>query len=75
LTVDDEYNELDQTIDLTGTLGSDGSLATTLTLTAWRNGNDRDGRRYILAVTASDEAGNTSDPVSALVICPHDQRK
>lgn len=42
-------------------------------LEAWREGRDKDGRRYTINAVATDAAGNIST-VSAVVLVPHDQR-
>lgn len=46
----DEYGELDQV------LGS--SLSGTVSVEAWCDGNDKDGRTYIIRLTAHDKAGH-----------------
>jgi len=38
-----------------------------------RQGTVRDGRQYLVQMVAVDAAGNTSDPVLAVVAVPHDQ--
>ena len=74
LAVTDEYGEVSQSLDLTGSLGPDGSFSATVSLIAWRNGNDRDGRTYTITVSATDQAGNASPDATTTVCCPHDQR-
>jgi hypothetical protein len=54
------------------TLGTDGRYAFTVVLKASGKGNDRDGRRYTLTVSATDRAGNLGT-ASATVTVPHDQ--
>jgi parallel beta-helix repeat protein len=75
LVVDDEYDELDATYDITGELDGDGSFEITIDLIPWRGGNDRDGREYTITLYAVDNADNGADPVSVVVRVPHDQRK
>jgi hypothetical protein len=74
LEVDDEYDELDGTHDITGDLDADGNFEITLELMAWRRGNDRDGRQYTISLYAVDNAGNQAGPESVAVMVPHDQR-
>jgi hypothetical protein len=73
LEIDDEYDELDGTQDLT--LDAEGGFSATVNLIAWRLGDDLDGRTYEISLHAVDNAGNEADPVSALVVVPHDQRR
>ncbi len=47
---------------------------TTVKLEAKRNGNDKDGREYIIKAIAQDQAGNTGEAVATVVV-PHDQSK
>ena len=42
----------------TVTLGPGGSYSLTVSLQASRNGNDKDGRQYMIRVSAKDFAGN-----------------
>jgi hypothetical protein len=53
-------------------VAADGSYTFTIHLQASRNGNDRDGREYIITVYAEDNAGNTGSK-DTKVIVPHDQ--
>lgn len=46
---------------------------TTIPVEAWREGADRDGRRYTITAVITDKAGNTST-VSTEAVCPHDMR-
>jgi probable HAF family extracellular repeat protein len=48
----------------------DGSYAFAVALQASRNGNDRDGRRYTIVVSATDNAGNVGR-ASTRVTVPH----
>jgi hypothetical protein len=52
----------------------DGSYSFIVNLEAKRSGQDRDGRRYTIVVSASDLSGNSTS-TSVLVTVPHDQRK
>jgi uncharacterized membrane protein len=64
----DEYDQL----QLSGNFSpdeADGSYAFTVKLQASRNGNDRDGRRYTIEVSATDNAGNEGSK-SAIVTVP-----
>jgi probable HAF family extracellular repeat protein len=54
--VTDEYGQIQPSGDVT--LEPDGRYAFTVALQASRNGNDRDGRRYTIEVSATDHAGN-----------------
>jgi hypothetical protein len=54
------------------TLGSNGSYSFTIQLQASRKGNDKDGRQYLITVSAEDNAGNKGSS-STQVIVPHDQ--
>jgi hypothetical protein len=53
-------------------LKSDGSYAFTIQLQASRNGNDKDGRQYIITISAQDKAGNTGSAATGVIV-PHDQ--
>jgi len=75
LEVDDEYNELDGSHDITGDLDEYGNFEITLELMAWRRGRDRDGRHYTISLYAVDNAGNQAGPESVVVTVPHDQRR
>lgn len=55
------------------TLNADGTYSFTVLLQASRNGEDLDGRRYVITVSAVDNAGNSAS-VSTGVTVPHDQR-
>jgi probable HAF family extracellular repeat protein len=71
-TVMDEYDQVKPSGPVT--LEADGSYAFTIQLQASRKGNDQNGRRYTITVSATDNAGNEGD-VSAIVTVPHDQRR
>ncbi len=47
---------------------------TTIQLEAKRNGNDKDGRKYIIQATAEDKAGNAGEATTTVLV-PHDQGK
>src|SRR5262249_10611212 len=53
-------------------LGKDGTYSFTISLQASRRGNDRDGRQYIITVSAQDMEGDIGSAF-ARVIVPHDQ--
>ena len=63
--VEDEYDKVEPTISGFGSI---------IRLEAWRNGDDLDGRKYNISVTAKDKADNQTSS-SVTVICPHDQSK
>jgi hypothetical protein len=63
--VTDEYGKVEPPI---------ANFGSSILLEAWRNGDDRDGRKYTIAVTAKDLAGNEAT-ASTIVIVPHDQKK
>jgi hypothetical protein len=66
----DEYGQLQPDGSLT--LGADGQYAFSVALKASRRGNDRDGRRYTITVSATDQAGNLGVG-STVVTVPHNQ--
>jgi hypothetical protein len=47
---------------------ADGSYAFTVKLQASRNGNDRDGRHYTIAVSATDHAGNSGSATATVTV-------
>jgi hypothetical protein len=63
----DEYDQIEPSGDVT--LGPNGEYTFTVQLPASRNGNDRDGRRYTIEVSATDHAGNEG-ATSATVTVP-----
>jgi hypothetical protein len=67
----DEYGQIQPSGSVT--LEADGSYAFTVALQASHRGNDPDGRHYLIAVSAQDNAGNRGG-ASATVTVPHDQR-
>ena len=68
--VTDEYGSVQPSGH--ATLGQNGSYTFTIQLQASRNGNDKNGRQYIITVSAQDNAGNTGSS-STIVTAPHDQ--
>jgi hypothetical protein len=70
--VTDEYGSIQPSG--TVTLGTNGSYSFTIQLQASRNGNDKDGRQYIITVDAQDDAGNKGSAATGVVV-PHDQGK
>jgi hypothetical protein len=63
--VKDEYGKVEPAIS---------GFGSSIRLEAWRNGDDRDGRLYIITVTVKDNAGNEAT-ASTTVLVPHDQGK
>jgi streptogramin lyase len=54
------------------TLGANGSYSFTIQLEASRKGDDKDGRQYIITVSAQDNAGNKGSAATGVLV-PHDQ--
>ena len=50
------------------TLGPGGSYSCTVSLQASRNGNDRDGRQYMIRVSAKDFAGNRGSAATTVTV-------
>lgn len=75
LTIDDEYDELDSTLDLIalGLLGEDGSFTTSVDLASIVHSGDADGRIYTISLDASDSAGNAAATISVSVTAPPDE--
>jgi len=71
-SVIDEYGEIQPSGSVT--LDNSGKYSFEVVLQASRHGDDTDGRQYRIAVSAEDMAGNKGS-ASAVVVCPHDQRK
>jgi probable HAF family extracellular repeat protein len=65
--VTDEYGQIQPSGSLTLV---NGEYAFSVALQASRRGNDRDGRRYTITVSATDQAGNRGDALT-LVTVPH----
>ena len=55
------------------TLSSNGSYSFTIQLQASRKGNDKDGRQYLITVSAEDYAGLKGSSTTHVIV-PHDQR-
>jgi len=70
LAVNDEYGQIQPsgTATVTG-----GAFSFVVSLQAWRQGSDANGRLYTVTVTAADAAGNTGSG-STIVRVPHDQK-
>jgi len=66
LSVRDEYGLVEPTVET--------RFRTQIQLEAQRQGNDHDGRTYIISITATDGAGNTAT-AEATVTVSHDRRK
>ena len=54
------------------TLGGNGSYSFRILLQASRKGNDKDGRQYIVTISALDNAGNQGSDATGVTV-PHDQ--
>jgi hypothetical protein len=67
----DEYGEHSH-VDSVGIV--DGAFSFIIGLEASRRGDDRDGRRYTIVLTASAD-GFESEPALGEVVVPHDQRR
>lgn len=68
----DEYGQVQPAAAIT--VRADGSYSVRFSLEASRAGRDRDGRQYIVYVTAMDNAGNATSS-QVVVTVPHDERK
>jgi hypothetical protein len=68
--VTDEYGQVQPKGSVA--LRADGSYAFTIQLQAARNGNDTDGRQYIITVSAQDKVGNKGSAATGVIV-PHDQ--
>ena len=66
----DEYGQVQPKGPVTLMLNSSYSFL--ISLQASRRGNDQDGRRYTIVVSATDTAGNLGVK-STIVTVPHDQ--
>jgi probable HAF family extracellular repeat protein len=64
--VTDEYGQVQPGGDVT--LEPDGRYAFAVRLPASRNGNDRDGRRYTILVSATDGAGNQGSAPATVTV-------
>ena len=56
------------------TFGANGSYVFTISLRASRNGNNKDGRQYLITVSVQDNAGNTGAAATGVTV-PHAQRQ
>jgi hypothetical protein len=73
IQVIDEYGTWQPTVpDIGPREIINGNWIRTILLEASRKGNDKDGRKYTIRVTATDNAGNTTVK-EIVVIVPHDQ--
>jgi hypothetical protein len=68
--VADEYGSVQPSGPVT--LGPGGNYSFTVSLQASRNGNDQDGRQYVITVSAKDLAGNLGSATTTVTV-PHDQ--
>ena len=68
--VTDEYGQVHPAG--TFSIATNGQYSFTVALVSSRNGNDNDGRKYTITVTAADVAGNQGSG-SAVVTVPRDQ--
>ncbi len=68
--VADEYGKVQPSGTATGDAA--GNYAFVVSLEAYRNGNDADGRLYTITVTAKDQFGRTA-VATTTVIVPHNQ--
>jgi hypothetical protein len=71
-TVIDEYGRVHPSGNVP--LGGDGRYSFTIQLQASRNGDDKDGRQYLITINALDNAGNNGS-ADARVTVPHDQAR
>lgn len=68
--INDEYGEYTSEGALMP--DADGNFAVSIPVEAWRDGRDKDGRNYSIAVYAEDEKGTTGETRVSTV--PHDMR-
>ncbi|HEY6872077.1 MAG TPA: choice-of-anchor D domain-containing protein [Geobacteraceae bacterium] len=64
ITVTDEYGIITRTLS---------GFGSSVSLEAWREGDDRDGRHYTVTAVATDLAGNRTTASTEIVV-PHDMR-
>jgi hypothetical protein len=62
----DEYGQIQPSGSIT--LGANGSYDFTVGLQASRRGNDQDGRRYTIEVSATDDAGNEGSKSTTVTV-------
>jgi hypothetical protein len=70
--VTDEYGQVEPQGSFS--IRQDGWYSFVVWLEAWRRGNDRDGRRYLITVTAADNDDNVGI-ASTTVTVHHDRRR
>jgi hypothetical protein len=70
-SVKDEYKKIQPSG--TATVNANGQYAFVVSLEAYRNGGDADGRFYTITVTAKDQFGRTVS-ATTIVQVPHDQQ-
>ena len=68
--VADEYRQVQPNGSIT--VGAGGAYSFTVPLQGSRLGNDSDGRRYTVTVSADSDAGKTGSQVGTVTV-PHDQ--
>ena len=71
-SVIDEYGKVQPSGPIS--LAPDGNYSVVVWLQASRDGSDRNGRRYSITVSATDDAGNNGSNQSSVVV-PHDSAK
>lgn len=71
LVIDDEYDVLDGTQDVTSLIGQDGRLTASLPLVAGRDERDKNGREYVVSLWAVDAAGNEVGSDDVTIVVPH----
>jgi hypothetical protein len=64
--VTDEYGLIQPSSYITNLNATTGNYTFTIQLQASRNGNDRDGREYIITVYTKDNAGNTGSAATSV---------
>jgi hypothetical protein len=77
IEITDEYNPSEPSVfspDIEPLSGGTISFIQHVNLEAWRNGDDLNGRVYIIHLTITDEAGN-SIITERVVLVPHDKSK
>jgi hypothetical protein len=68
--VTDEYGKIQPAGNIT--VGANGAYSFVVSLEAYRNGNDADGRFYTILVTVTDTQGRIAT-ATAIVAVPHNQ--